>query len=168
MRTWQRVALRTTLGTVAAVGLLLAVTTGAFAYGNGATHYSQDWDNVTQTFVPPDRMATNPCTRALGTLTLTYSGFVHVTVNNAGDEWDTGNMHGDFSFVPNDQTQPSYAGHFASWFGDSFNRNNSVSHFTLNIHGTGSDGSTLDFHENGHFSTNADGTVTVAFDNATC
>lgn len=168
MRTWQRLALSTTLGTIAVVGLLLAVATSAFADGTGAIHYSQDWDNVTQSFVPPNPMAANPCTGAPGTLSLTYSGFVHITVNKAGDEWDTGNMHGDFSFAPNNTTQPTYTGHFASWFGDSFNRNNSVSHFILNIHGTGSDGSTLDFHENGHFSTNADGTVTVAFDKATC
>ena len=168
MRTWQRLALSTTLGTIAVVGLILAVATSAFADGNGAIHYAQDWDNVTQSFVPPNPMAANPCTGAPGTLTLTYTGFVHITVNNAGDEWDTGNMHGNFSFAPNDITQSTYTGHFASWFGDSFNRNNSVSHFILNLHGTGSDGSTLDFHENGHFSTNADGTVTVAFDKATC
>jgi hypothetical protein len=168
MSTWKRIALRLTLGAVAIVGLLLVATTSAFADGAGATHFSQDFDDVTQTFVPPDPMATNPCTGVPGTLMLTFSGFVHITINKAQDGWDTGNMHGDFSFVPSDQAQPSYAGHFASWFGDSFNRNNSVSHFTLNVHGTGTDGSTLALHEAGHFSTNADGTVTVVFDKATC
>ena len=168
MRPWQRVALLTTLGTVAVVGLVFAVTTSAFADGAGATHYSQDYDNVTQTFVPPDPMATNPCSGAPGTLTITYSGFAHVTVNKAGDEWDTGNLHGDFSFVPNDSTLPTYTGHFQQWFGDSFNRNNSVSHFTFNIHGTGSDGSTLDFHQNAHLNINTDGTISLMFDHMTC
>jgi hypothetical protein len=166
--TWKRIAFRLTLGAVASVGLLFAVATTVFADGAGATHFSQDFDHVTQTFVPPDPMASNPCTGVPGTLTLTYSGFIHVTINKAQDGWDTGNMHGDFSFVASDQTQPSYAGHFASWFGDSFNQNNSVSHFTLNVHGTGSDGSNLTLHENGHVSTNANGTVTVVFDKATC
>jgi hypothetical protein len=168
MSTWQRVALRTTLGAAVVVGLLLAFSASAFADGSGATHYSQDFDNVTQTYVPPDPMASNPCSGAPGTLTLTYSGFVHVTINKAQDEWDTGNLHGDFSFAPNDSTQPSYAGHFANWFGDSFNQNNSVSHFTLNLHGTGSDGSTLDFHQNGHVNVDANGAITLMFDHATC
>jgi hypothetical protein len=168
MRTWQRVALLTTLGTVAVAGLLFAFAASAFADGAGTIHFAQDFDHVTQTFVPPNPMASNPCTGVPGTLTLTYSGFFHVTVNKAGDEWDTGNMHGDFAFAPTDQTQPSYTGNFVSWFGDSFNRNNGVLHFILNLHGTGSDGSTLDFHMTFHISTNADGTITVMFDKASC
>jgi hypothetical protein len=167
MRTWHRLALRSALVSVAVVGLLLTATASAFADGNGATTFTQHDHNVTETFVPPDPMATNPCSGVPGALQITYNAVFHVTVNKAGDFWATGTQTGDFSFAPVDPTQPSYTGHFTAWFGTSDNNQNGVDHDILNIHGTGSDGSTLAFHQVEHFSVSASG-LTVSFDKATC
>ena len=59
----------------------------------------------------------NPCSGATGTLTQTYSGVFHSTELPNGTSWFTGTLHGTFSFVPDDSTQPSYAGKFTTWFG---------------------------------------------------
>lgn len=70
---------------------------------------------------------------------------------------------------------PTYSGHFTIWGGGSFNDKRSVTTFTFRIHGTGSDGTTLSFHENAHATTDGPGDpedpatpVKVAFDKARC
>lgn len=157
-----RVLRRRTLVPLAVAGLLLIAAPAVLADGNGATTFTQTVHNVTQTF--PN---TNPCTGVPGTLSITYNAVFHYTVNKAGDFWDTFNETGDFSFVPTDVAQPSYTGHFHMWFGDSFNNQNQVDHFTFQVIGTGSDGSTLTFHEVGHFSVSASGIVQT-FDKMSC
>src|SRR5262249_1281506 len=113
---------------------------------------------------PPDSFAAaNPCTGAPGTVTLTYNGVLHFTVNKAGSLWATGTQTGDFVLVPDDPAQPTYTGHFTAWFGVSDNRQNGVDHSTFTIHGTGSDGSKLQFHDTMHLSASASGAV-VSFD----
>lgn len=102
-----------------------------------------------------------------GMLTLITNSVIHVTVNQAGDLWVTGTQEGSVGFTPFDPARPSYTGHFASWFGVSLNQNNSVVHDTFNVHLTGSDGSTLDFHFIRHFSMSASG-MTVMFDKVAC
>ena len=44
------------------------------------------------------------------------------------------------------------------------NQQNSNSSFASSEHATGSDGSTVTYHEVAHFTLNADGTLTVSFD----
>lgn len=102
-----------------------------------------------------------------GMVTITANSVFHVTVNQAGDLWITGTQEGAFSFMPDSQHTISYTGHFASWFGISLNRNNAVFHDTFNLHGTGSDGSTLTFHAIRHFSFSASG-MTLVFDKFVC
>ena len=129
--------------------------------------FTQNDHGLTQTFpsnVPCIDAPTGPPT---GTLTLTYNDVFHVTVNKAGDVWATGTMEGRFSFIPFDPSRPSYTGHFATWFGESINQNNSVFHDTFNVHGTGSDGSTLSFHMVSHMSVSASG-ITLTFDKVSC
>jgi hypothetical protein len=103
-----------------------------------------------------------------GTLTITFNAVFHVTVNQAGDVWLTGTTEGAFSFVPFDPARPSYTGHFASWFGASLNRNNAVFHDIFNVHGTGSDGSTLTFHVIDHVNIDSSGVVTLTFTKVVC
>ncbi len=102
-----------------------------------------------------------------GTLTITGNSVFHVTVNGAGDAWLTGTTVGEFSFIPFDSARPSYRGHAQSWFGQSFNQNNHVFHDTLNLRGTGSDGSTLTAHLVDHMSISASG-ITLVFDKIVC
>ena len=102
-----------------------------------------------------------------GTLTETYNDVFHETINKTGS-WATGTVEGKFTFVPDDPAKVTYTGHFATWFGDENNLQNDVEHATFNVHATGSDGSTLSFHENAQAAMNANGVITVSFDNMRC
>jgi hypothetical protein len=158
----KRGALRGTVVACAVIALLVVAAVPALADGQGATTFTQTFHNATDSFATP-----NPCTGAPGTVTITYNGVLHFTVNKAGDFWATGTQTGDFVFVPDDPTQPTYTGHFTTWFGDSDNRQNEVEHSTFTVHGTGSDGSTLQFHDTMHLSVSASGAV-VSFDKPRC
>ena len=59
----------------------------------------------------------------------------------------------------------SASGHFAEWFGESFNNKNDVQHDTSTFQLNGSDGSHVFVHAADHVSTNANGVVTVSFNN---
>jgi len=111
--------------------------------------------------------APSPPGPATGMLTITFNGVFHVNVNQAGDLWITGTQEGAFSFTPFPPRTISYAGHFATWFGASLNKNNAVFHDTFNVHGTGSDGSTLTAHFVNHMSMSASG-MTLVFDKFVC
>jgi hypothetical protein len=157
---------------IASIAVALAVVAGAggvghlaapaaLAGGNGAQTFTQTFHNATST-----QAGANPCTGATGTFTLTYNGVFHGTIN-ANGSWFTGTMTGDFLFVPDIATQPTYTGHFTSWFGDENNPTIEVQHSTFTIHGTGSDGSTLRFHETAHANL-VGGTLTLSFDKVQC
>jgi hypothetical protein len=166
MRNWTRGILRAAVVSCSVMGLLLLSGLPAFADGNGAQTFTQTFHNATDTFAQP-----NPCTGDPGTVSITYNGVMHFTINKAGDLWATGTETGGFVFTPDPQlapNAPSYTGHFTTWFGVSDNNRNGVDHSTFSLHGVGSDGSTLAFHETQHFSINANGDITVAFDKVMC
>ena len=146
---------------VVAVAALVAVPVASPA-GAGAVSFTQNWHNVTETSTD-----VNPCTGAPGTLTLTYNAVFHVTTLANGTYWVTFTQTGAFSFVPFDSSQPSYTGHFTVWDGDNWNNRNTTETVTFMVRGTGSDGSTLMFHEVGHISTSASG-ATLSFDKLRC
>ena len=140
-------------------GLLLVYASNAFA---AATSFTQTFKNVTETFTD-----VNPCTGDPGTLTITYNGVVHVTIANNGSFHTTGTFTGDFVFDTTDPTKPDYTGHFTNWFGDNDNSRSEADTVTFTVHGTGSDGSTIRFHETAHFSVSASGVV-ISFDKMSC
>jgi hypothetical protein len=152
------------LGCLVAV---LVLTLSAGLARGAATVFTQTFHNVTQTFTPPDPMASNPCTGAPGTLTITYNGVFHITTLPSGEFWLTNTLAGDFTLVPVAAGLPTLMGHFAAWFGISSNERNAVFHDTLNIHGTGSDGSVFTYHAVMHFSVSATGEV-ISFSKITC
>ncbi|HEX6554332.1 MAG TPA: hypothetical protein VF026_16320 [Ktedonobacteraceae bacterium] len=166
MNIWKRVSLSAAAGSVAAIALLLFTLSTASAAGAGAISFTQTFHNAVQSFPSP-----NPCTGASGTVTLTFNGVFHVTEltsgQGAGTDWATGTMTGTFVFTPDDPTQPSFTGHFTTWFGQNDNLRNGVQTSTFALHGTGSDGSTLNFHEVTHLSFSASG-ITVSFDKPSC
>ncbi len=144
-------------GAIAACAVVAVLAFGAlpaFADGNGAQTSTITMKNAYIPFGP----GPNPCTGATGTLNaISVNGVMHETINKAGDIWDTGTITGTFQFVPDDPSQPTYTGHGTFWFGDSFNNQNQVNHFTNSLNLTGSDGSSVTYHENGHFSVSASG-----------
>ena len=67
-------------------------------------------------------------------------------------------------------TGVSYTGHATAWGNFNMNERNQTSAFTLTIHLTGTDGSSISGHETTVFTLNANGDPTVNFDrmNLTC
>jgi len=145
-------------------GGLVVTSAAASADGNGAQTTTQHFKNATDTFV--DFV---PCRSFRATITITFNGVLHFTVNKAGDFWATGTMTGTARAVPLNPRNPSFTGHFTIWFGTSDNKQNGVDHSTFTVHLTGSDGSTIKSHETVHLSTNASGNgLTVSFDKLRC
>lgn len=150
------------LATTAATSLLLLGAGTATAAGNGATTFTDNQHGVVDVFSD-----VNPCTGAPGTISAVENQIFHGTINKTGS-WFTGTVEGQFTFTPQDASQPSYSGHFTTWFGDENNQRNGVEHSTFNVNATGSDGSHLQFHDNAQAAVNANGTVTVSFDHMSC
>jgi len=144
-------------------GMLGFTAAAASADGNGATTVTQTFKNQTD----PPFVDFVPCRDFQATITITYNGVFHYTVNKAGDFWATGTMTGTVTAVPLDPSNPSFTGKFTTWFGTSDNKQNGVDHSTFTVHLTGSDGSTIKFHDTAHLSTSASG-MTVSFDKPMC
>jgi hypothetical protein len=166
MRIWKRATLSAVAASVAVMAVLVFTIATASGAGAGAETFTQTFHNATDSFPSP-----NPCTGVSGMVSITYNGVFHVTAltsgQGAGTSWATGTQTGDFVFTPDDVSQPSFTGHFTTWFGDNNNLHNGVEHSTFSLHGTGSDGSTLQFHDIAHLSVSATG-VTLSFDKPTC
>jgi hypothetical protein len=152
------------VGLAAVLALLMAGAALADTGGQGTVSTTQQFRNVPafSEHVP------NPCTGALGTLTGTIkTGVFHVTSFTTGPEfWMTGTDEGVATFTPDDPQGATASGHFTEWFGESFNNKNDVQHFTSTFSLKGSDGSHIVVHETAHFSINANGVITVSFDNS--
>jgi len=153
----------------AALGAVLLMALPAQASGAGAISVTQTFHNATQTFVPPDPTAVQPCTGVPGTLTITYNGVAHSTVLTsgvgAGTGWFTFTATGTFTFIGSDGV--NFRGRFTNWDGQSVNLHNFAATGILVVHGTGSDGSSLTFHDVFHMSVSASG-ITLFFDKPSC
>jgi hypothetical protein len=143
---------------IAVLGMWALGPTHAHAAGAGTVSYTQTIKGETDTSA-----STNPCTGVSGTLVQTYNAVSHVTYQPDGEFWATFTQTGAISFVPDDPTQPTYAGHFTAWGGFNGNQQNQTSTFTLNVHVTGTDGSVITQHEIAHFTVTPAG-VTFSFD----
>src|SRR4029453_6247957 len=91
-------------------------------------------------------------------ITLTYNEVEHATIFPDGREHDTFTQTGTFVATPvDDPALPTYTGKFTVWGG--FNANGGAVNgtFTFNVHGTGSDGSTISVHQTDHFNTTPGG-----------
>jgi hypothetical protein len=171
------IATRLTLAALFALSWGLFAAAPGFAGGNSSTPcvpgpqettctYTQNVHGAVQSF-PSNVPCVDPPNSVTGFLTLTSNAVFHETVNTAGDDWFTSTQTGDFSFVSFDPAALSYTGHFETWFGGSFNQNNSVLHDTFHVHGTASDGSSLTAHMLDHMSISASG-ITLVFDKIAC
>ena len=150
------------LATLVGVPALALGAPSAFAGGNGATTFTDNQHGVVDVF-----QDVNPCTGDPGTVSAVENQIFHGTINKTGS-WFTGTVEGQFTFTPDDPSKITYMGHFAIWFGDENNLRNDVEHSTFNVNATGTDGSHLQFHDNAQATLNANGTVTVSFDHASC
>jgi hypothetical protein len=94
--------------------------------------------DVTETF-----QDVNPCTGDPATVTSTYNSVFAYAVDAQGGFHVTGTAAGTYEVVPIDPSRPTYAGHFATWFGESSSSNSDGVWVTINVKLKGSDGSTL-------------------------
>ena len=169
MRT--RTAIRRLAAGVLIGAAAVAVAAPAFAASpNGQT--VTETDHIHGVFDEPN--ATNPCNGDAfmapdGSVGAQFTGNLvnHVTFFTQSDEvWSTFTETG--SVIGTDaKTGVVYTGRATAWGNFNQNERNQTSAFTLTIHLTGSDGSTITGHETTVFTMNANGTVTVNFDNPT-
>lgn len=97
-----------------------------------------------------------------GSLTITIvTGVLHITINGAGDQWDTSTFQGTFQFLAND-IGPLYTGHFVEWFGDAINNNNAVSNGVINFVGASATGLHIALHVEFHFRLSVSGQLTMS------
>ena len=143
----------------ALAGLLLLPSTGALAAGAGAVSTTEITKNGTQSFPSP-----NPCTGVPGTVTITFNGVFHITTLPGGELWLTFTQTGTVTAVPLDPTQPTLTGRFTVWGNQNVNEQNSNMTFTFTTRL--SDGSV--FHDTTHYTMNANGEITTAFDKPSC
>jgi hypothetical protein len=143
----------------AALALLTAGAALADAGGRGTVTTTQQFRGLVFS-----HDTTNPCNGQPGTLTAwAKTGVFHITSFATGEYWLTGTDEGTATFTPNDPTGVTASGHYAEWFGESFNNKNDVQHDTSTFNLKGSDGSHVIATAVDHFSTNANGVVTVTF-----
>jgi len=162
--------MRKLLSIAASAAAFFALSLPVSANGAGAVSFTQTFHNAVETMPVP-----NPCTGAQGTVTITYNGVAHATFLTsgvgAGTGWETFTATGEFAFVPTDPSQPSFNGKFTTWDGDNENLRNFTATATFRLKGTGSDGSTLSFHDVFHITilnplTNP--LIVVSFDKPSC
>jgi hypothetical protein len=154
------------LAAVTAAALCVVVAPAFAGSPNGQT--VTETDHIHGTFLEPNAM--NPCTGDTfnGGQGIQFTGNLvdHVTYFTNSDEvcatfTETGAIVGT-----DDGTGVTYSGHATAWGNFNMNERNGNSAFTLTIHATGSDGSSITAHETTVFATNANGDVTVNFDKA--
>jgi hypothetical protein len=140
-------------------GVILGLAGGASAAGGTHTQTSTDNFHGAQTVVQ-----VNPCTQNAVDISENTNLVNHVTYFPASDEaWGT--FTEEDSFTATDQgTGVVYSGHDTFWGNFNVNRQNSNSTFTSTIRATGSDGSTIAYHEVGHFTLLPSGDISVSFD----
>jgi hypothetical protein len=158
------------------LGLLVLVLL-ALVVPAGLAQASSPPVTITETFSQTETFTdVVPCQENLGAydITLTERGVFHVTAAAIDEEGNfvapyhvTGTTTGTFVAVPSDGTGPTFTGHFTNWFGENENPNNSTGTVTFSVHGRGSDGSRISFHEVFHYRINALG-VEVSFDKPSC
>jgi hypothetical protein len=153
--------------TVIVLGLLI----GALALAGSAMAANHttvtETDHIHGTFTEPE-FTGNPCTGA-GITSFQADGNVvdHVTYfledGQMTEVWATFTERGKVAIT--DDNGVSYSGHFTVWGNFNLNERNTNNTFTLTVRAGGSDGSSIVPHEVQHFALNANGVVTVDFDN---
>jgi len=126
---------------------------------NGTTTCTMNLHGVTFPVGPPNPPCIPPDAR--GAVSNVNAVF-HFTINSAGDAWFTVTFEGDVTLtVPS--TGLTYSGHFTEWFGDEFNKNNSVHNAIFNAHLTAPNGSVIDAHFSAGFGVSASGQPIMHF-----
>jgi hypothetical protein len=133
----------------------LLAPTAAFATQTQTMHFSATDSRPEQP---------NPCSGALGTLTIVLSGVLHTTDLGDGTVKMTVTTTGTVTFVPDDPSQPSFTGHLAGSSSAIVNARNATTTTAENVVVHGSDGSLGKQHILSHLTVNANATVTSSIE----
>jgi hypothetical protein len=147
---------RTLLAWLAALTLSVALgaPTAAFATLTTTTHFD----------FTESRAAVNPCSGAPGTLTIALSGVLHTTELDDGAIHSTVTTTGTVTFIPDDPSQASFAGHLAESDAQHTNSRNATATNAEAVIVHGSDGSLGQQRILTHHTVNANGTVTSSIE----
>jgi hypothetical protein len=148
------------VGLVLALAMALPVAADSTHTVTTTTHF-----HGVQPFTIGDPCSTNPSESFAGTATtnlVTHETYF-LPVTPTSEFWFTATEEDSFT-VTDTVTGVVYTGHDTQWFGLNVNQQNSTGSHTFNARGTGSDGSTITYHENAHFTLLPDGTMSVTFD----
>ena len=137
------------------LGAGLLAPTAAFATQTQTMHFSATDSRPEQP---------NPCSGALGTLTIVLSGVLHTTDRGDGTVQMTVTTTGPVTFIPDDPSQASFTGHLAGSSSEIVNARNATTTNAENVVVHGSDGSLGKQHILLHLTVNANGTVTSSID----
>jgi hypothetical protein len=149
------------LALLAAIVALLVLAGPAVAAPGGTGHTVTETDHFHGVQNTTD---INPCTGNTIDLTQVSNVVEHVTYFPGGDEvWATFTEEDKVTGV-DEGTGVVYTGHATFWGNFNVNERNANDTFTGSIHVTGSDGSTISYHEVMHETLNANGVLTVSFD----
>jgi hypothetical protein len=91
-------------------------------------------------------------------------GGAHTTTLDSGTFHGSATSTGTWTFVPDDSSQPTYAGHIAGFSEQNFTSKNFTLTNTFDVVLHGSDQSLLKLRAFFHITTNANGTVTAFID----
>jgi hypothetical protein len=146
------------IGVLSGLVLALAMAVPVASGGNpGTVSQTQTWQGLSET-----QPGVNPCTGHPVSVSLVSNGVMHVTFFSNSDEyWFTITDTSDFTFS---EAGVTYTGHGTFWDNSNWNERNQNSTLTFDARGVGSDGSHVSISEKAHFTLNAIGVVTVAFD----
>ena len=162
---WGRTAKLAGAAVLLTAGGLALWPAAAFAASPNGQTVTQT-DNVHGAFYEPN--ATNPCTGDTfnGGQGALFTGNLvnHVTYFTNSDEvWATFTETGKVT-ATDDVTGVTYSGNATAWGNFNLNEQNTNSEFTLTVHLSGSDGSSVTAHETTVFVDNGNGDITVSFD----
>ena len=139
---------------------LLCVPAGA-AFASGA-----DTITVHDRFIDINPDSQNPCSGSAGTVVDINDVHFHITTLANGTINETGHNTASVTFIPDDPTQPTYAGHETYSSADSGNGSRFVTTSTFHIRLRGTDGSFLTLREIAHTTIGPNGATSV-FDRPT-
>lgn len=147
-----------TIARFATAGVLLgSVLAGGTAYAEASTPTTQQFHG-TQPFSDPD-----PCTGATITGTEVVTGHIH-EVDQTGGQIHFVFTEEGWADATDAATGVSYSGHFSVAGGDNMNARSDTESITQSTRIVGSDGSVRTVHEVMHVTADANGNVTVSFD----
>lgn len=149
-------------GSIVALLASLVLATGAAAAGGDHTQ------TLTQTSHGSNQTTgTNPCNGDTVDLDQVSNIVMHVTWFPAGDEaWGTFTEEDEVTGL-DEGTGVTYTGHSTFWGNFNVNNQSANETFTGSIHVTGSDGSSISYHEVSHMTLLPDGSISVSFDKPT-